>query len=366
MRVLVVTVVHHPADARIAHRQIPALLAVGDIVTYAAPFQARSSAPPPGVHPIDLPAARGRRRLTALRAARQLLASRAGTDDVVVIHDPDLLWATGATVTPVVWDVHEDTAAALGMREWLPAAVRPLARHLVGRLERTAEQRHTLLLAEESYRERFTAPHPVIPNSTWVPARCPPLRRPDEVIHLGTLTQARGVPALLALARAGQPHGLRLRLIGQAHGAAAADLARARAAGLVEWSGFLPNDEATAALDGALAGVSLLTDEPNYRHSRPTKILEYLAHGLPFLTTPLPSAADLVRSSGAGALLPHGSPDEVAAAALPVLLDWRAQRPLREELGLRAHAYAAAEHNWQHDSAVFVAAVHAAAGRRSA
>ena len=35
---LVVTVVHHPEDARIRHRQIPALLAAGWDVTYVAPF----------------------------------------------------------------------------------------------------------------------------------------------------------------------------------------------------------------------------------------------------------------------------------------------------------------------------------------
>jgi len=366
MRVLIVTVVHHPADARIAHRQIPALLAAGDQVTYAAPFTERSSPPPPGVLPVDLPAARGRRRLMAVRAARRLLAQRGDQDDVVLLHDPELLWSVGRSRTPVIWDVHEDTAAALGMRSWLPSVLRPAARRAIARLERRAEQRHSLLLAEESYQERFRLTHPVVPNTTWVPETCPALTRPDQVVHLGTLTSARGVPALLQLAAGLRSAGLHLRLIGQAHGSAAPEVGRAAAAGLLEWSGFLPNAEATAALDGALAGVALLTDEPNYRHSRPTKILEYLAHGLPFLTTPLPSAADLVRSSGAGALLPHGSPDEVAAAALPVLLDWRAQRPLREELGLRAHAYAAAEHNWQHDSAVFVAAVHAAAGRRSA
>ena len=38
LRALVVTVVHHPEDARIRHRQIAALLEAGWHVTYAAPF----------------------------------------------------------------------------------------------------------------------------------------------------------------------------------------------------------------------------------------------------------------------------------------------------------------------------------------
>ena len=38
MRVVVCTVVHHPADARIYYRQIRALLDAGHQVTYIAPF----------------------------------------------------------------------------------------------------------------------------------------------------------------------------------------------------------------------------------------------------------------------------------------------------------------------------------------
>ncbi|HYY17978.1 MAG TPA: glycosyl transferase, partial [Streptosporangiaceae bacterium] len=40
MRVVVCTVVHHPADARILHREIRALLDAGHDVAYIAPFRA--------------------------------------------------------------------------------------------------------------------------------------------------------------------------------------------------------------------------------------------------------------------------------------------------------------------------------------
>ena len=46
LRALVVTVVHHPEDARIRHRQIGALLDAGMQVTYAAPFAAHGLALP--------------------------------------------------------------------------------------------------------------------------------------------------------------------------------------------------------------------------------------------------------------------------------------------------------------------------------
>src|SRR3546814_4529537 len=92
---LVVTVVHHPQDARIRHRQIAALLEAGWQVTYAAPFSGHGLELPsvPGLSVIDLPRAVGRRRLRALRAARRLLSARGGEQDVVLLHEPELLVA---------------------------------------------------------------------------------------------------------------------------------------------------------------------------------------------------------------------------------------------------------------------------------
>ena len=61
-------------------------------------------------------------------------------------------------------------------------------------------------------------------------------------------------------------------------------------------------------------GLSLLRDLPNYRHSLPTKILEYLAHGIPVITTPLPEARRIVEESGGGIVVPFDDPDAVAEA----------------------------------------------------
>jgi hypothetical protein len=71
--------------------------------------------------------------------------------------------------------------------------------------------------------------------------------------------------------------------VGSADGEARPEL---EPAGVLRWRGYLPNAEAMRLLDGALAGLSLLHDQPNYRHSQPTKVIEYMAHGVPVLTTP--------------------------------------------------------------------------------
>ncbi len=128
---LIVTVVHDPDDARIRYRQLTALLAAGIEVTYAAPFEATHRRPPDGVTALELPRAAGRQRFTAIAAARRLLHRIGPEHDLVLLHDPELLLAVPGLDRHrpplVVWDVHEDTAAALRMKSWLPRPARPVA-----------------------------------------------------------------------------------------------------------------------------------------------------------------------------------------------------------------------------------------------
>ncbi|WP_243056524.1 glycosyltransferase [Nocardioides sp. SR21] len=350
-RILVVTVVHHPEDARIRHRQIDALLAAGWDVTYAAPFTGYGVTPDPraGLTTVDLPRARGRRRLSALRTARDLL--RRSDHDLVLLHDPELtVAARGLDLPPVVWDVHEDAAATMHVKPWLPSPLAGPAASAVRRLERSAEERMHLLLAEEGYRPRFHREHPVVPNTTRVPET---VRPPDDprVVYVGHLTRARGVfemaelGALLRTRSAGQ---LRVQLIGHAD-AEATELLTTAPPG-VEWLGFRPHAEAMRIVDGALAGLSLLHDEPNYRVSQPTKVVEYLAHGVPVVTTPLPRAAELVQRTGGGLVVPFGDARAAAGAVLELARD----RHARTQMSSLGHAYAGEHLDWDRHSRAFV------------
>lgn len=354
-RILVLTVVHHPEDARIRHRQIDALLDDGWDVTYAAPFTGYGVTPDPraGLTTVDLPRARGRRRLSALRTARDLL--RRSDHDLVLLHDPELtLAARGLDLPPVVWDVHEDAAATMHVKPWLPAFLAGPAASAVHRLERSAEDRMHLLLAEEGYRSRFRREHLVVPNTTRVPAT---VRPPDDprVVYVGHLTRARGAFEMVelgALLRTRSMGQLRVQLVGHADDETTALLTSAPPG--VEWLGFRAHAEAMAIVDGALAGLSLLHDEPNYRVSQPTKVVEYLAHGVPVVTTPLHHAAALVRRTGGGVVVPFSAgradPGVVADAVLELARD----RQAGTRMSALGHAYAAEHLDWDRHSRAFV------------
>ncbi|WP_017608235.1 glycosyltransferase [Nocardiopsis xinjiangensis] len=353
MHVLVATVVHHPEDARILHRQIRALLDAGHTVTYVAPFRECGVIPWNEVQAVDVPRASGRERLASLRAARATLAEHAPRADLLLFHDPELMLALPENRPLTVWDVHEDTASALLTKPWVPEPLRKPLGGIMRLFERRAERNMRLLLAEEGYRSRFRFDHPVVPNTTEVPER--PARAPgnDRVVYLGHVSVARGAHELVDLGRLLRPYGIRLEVIGGADPSVRPLLREAAQEGALHWYGYVPNDRALRICAGAMAGVSLLHDEPNYRHSMPTKIVEYMAHGLPVITTAGPVATSLVgeRPEGpAGAVVPFG--DTFAAAQ--AILQLRRDPQLRAEYARTGHTIAQTSFHWPVQARTFV------------
>ncbi len=336
VHVLVMTVVHHPEDARILHRQIRALVDAGHEVTYAAPYSARGVVPRSWVNGVDLPRAAERRRIAAVRAARKVFKSMRGKVDMVLIHDPELLFAVaGVRHRPtVVWDVHEDTPATLSLKPWLPSFLRPPTRFMARMLESWAERNFHLLLAETAYAGRFREAHLVVPNETWVPDTVSPpgddrrglpglaVRRPGACARPSRSAACCG-PTGWSSSSSGTPTRRSRRM-----------LAAAVEEGALEWRDFMPNDEALKRLDGALAGLSLLHDEPNYRHSMPTKIVEYMAHGIPVITTPSPRAVELIERYRSGVVVPWSDPQAVAQGRAGPARQHRGA-PQRRRPGLR-------------------------------
>jgi glycosyltransferase involved in cell wall biosynthesis len=353
MHVAVCTVVHHPADARIYFRQIRALLEAGHQVTYIAPWN-EPGAPDvssAALTAVTIPRAVGRRRLEALRAARAAMAAHAPGADLLLIHDPELLLVlpSRSKRPPTVWDVHEDTAAALTTKAWLPEILRPVAAGGVRSAEHLATRRLHLILAERGYNTRFTGEHPVVPNTTYVPEVADPPSGPRRVVYVGHISPDRGSAEMVELGRLLAPHGISVELVGSADAAARSHIEAGGDA--VHWHGFLPNEEALAIAAGALAGLSLLHDEANFRHSMPTKVAEYMARGVPVITTPLPLAVELAETADCGFIVPFNDP----GAAADAILKLDADPGLRVTMGARGHAYARQFLGWQRDAAAFVA-----------
>lgn len=83
----------------------------------------------------------------------------------------------------------------------------------------------------------------------------------------------------------------------------------------------------------------------------PTKVLEYMAYGVPVVTTPLPVPAEVVRSAGCGVVVPFGDPEAVVDEVLAL----RADPARAARMGAAGHDRVLACYDWRTLSRDFVA-----------
>jgi glycosyltransferase involved in cell wall biosynthesis len=304
---LVVTTVHRPDDTRVRERLLRSL---------TADFQIRYAARRPGPSdPSDLEwvPLGGRRIRRNLAALRICLFTRW---DLLVVHDPELLPAAMLSRLtrrrPVVFDVHENIPATALTRSWVPTRLRRPLSAVLGRALHLAERILTITLAEPGYEVLFRRDHVVFPNYPDTAAYPGPEPGARRVVYLGDVTEERGATvAVEACALAGVP----LTFVGRAPQELRERLGElASDRDSVRFTGELPNPAALEEARGAGVGISPLLDIPNYRESAPTKILEYLAVGLPVVASDLPGTRRLVEGLEAVELVAPGDVGETAGA----------------------------------------------------
>lgn len=315
-RLLVATPTHPADDPRIRHKLIATLQEEWDVI-YAG--RGRGPIDQEGIQWIELVGGRIRR---GVRAGWMLLR---GKYEVASLHDPEMLPA-GLTAAllgrTVVFDVHENVPAQLLTKDWIPQVLRRPLAWLVARMLRIAETRLAITLAEEGYRELFSREHPVFPN--YLVGQPPPPQDPDGdvgVVYLGDVTEARGLAhAVEAVAAAG---ATKMTVMGRCRPDFRAQLlATADRQGLdLVFHGFVDPDEALRISARALIGLSPLLDTPNYRASLPTKVLEYLAVGIPTIASDLPGTRRIVGDKPGVTLVPPGDVAAWQAAVASVLAD---------------------------------------------
>lgn len=300
-RLLVISPVHPSDDPRIRHKLIRTLQDEWD-VTFAG--IGRGPVDQAGISWVELKGGRIRRWLWALILLLQ------GRYDVASLHDPEMLpVAILASLfrRTIVFDVHENVPGQLRTKPWLPSPLRRPLAWLAGRLLRMAEKRVAITLAEAGYMDLFARPHPVFPNYL---TGTPPEPRPADpavgVVYLGDVTEARGLA--VAVAAAGDAGVATMSVMGRCSPefrTKLTELATERHLHL-EFHGFVTPDEALYIASGALVGLSPLLDTPNYRHSLPTKVLEYLAVGIPTLASDLPGTRSVVEGKAGVVLVTAG------------------------------------------------------------
>lgn len=278
--------------------------------------------------------------------------------DVVFLHAPELLpatvlWQALGAGRRFVYDVRENYALNIQTQQVYPGWARGLLAGLVRSLEILAVRRASaVVLAERSYAEELPfaqggahdepsgsgpaqaeayatsapekqktknekrvlvlenkyqpyAPEPAPPP---LPRRLPPPTEPLRLLYSGTISELNGVWEAIRFVqhlRAAWPLA-HLTIIGACqqpgllpHLQAAVAEARG-AVTLVGGNELVPHERVVAEIERSHLGLLPYRLHPSTARCVPTKLFEYLAHGLPLVAPPNPLWQGLVQRHGAG------------------------------------------------------------------
>ena len=287
-------------------------------------------------------------RLGAQRRYWQLLQRL--RPDLVVVHAPELLpltllWQRLAPNRRFLYDIRENYALNVSTqrvyggftRRWLAAGLRWVE-------TRAARRAAGLILAEESYAQELpfldalpanrvvTVENKYQPAPGEVPRNQPrPLpaaHEPLRLLYSGTVSELNGIHQALELAEElhhRRPGGVLLTVIGFCQQPILLRTLHQLQQTNPPWLRLLVHGATPVAHSAIVTeiqqshiGLLLYQPHPSSERCRPTKLFEYLAHGLPMLVPPNPLWEASIRRYEAGLVVDLHSIPEAATALLAV------------------------------------------------
>ena len=308
------------------------------------------------LHPIFAGSRLSLGRLAAQGRYWQLL--RRLRPDLVVVCAPELLpltllWQTLGRGRKFIYDIRENYALNVTTQAVYGGWQRRLLAAGLRWVEGLAARRASaVLLAEKSYANELPfltklAPERVLvlenkyqPAPTVIlprPAR--PLPAPHEPLRLlfsGTISALNGIYESLALAKhlhQNRPGGALLTVIGCCQQPALLAELQAQAAANPAWLRLLggatpvPHGQIVAEIGAAHFGLLPYQKHVSTWRCRPTKLFEYLVHGLPVLLPDNPLWAALTAPLHAGLIVDFDHAEKAAQTVLAVLAEAPASNP---------------------------------------
>ena len=258
---------------------------------------------------------------------------------LVVVHAPELLpltllWHRLGPQRQFLYDIRENYALNVTTqqvyqgitRRWLAAGLRWIEHLAAGRAS-------GLLLAEASYASELPFLHEQLSNRVLVlenkyqptegevlddpSSPVPPPAEPLRLLYSGTISELNGVWEAIDLARglhAAWPGGAHLTIIGFCQQPELLVQLQAVVARHPVWLTLVgggqpvPHARIVAEICRSHLGLLPYRPHPSTERCRPTKLFEYLAHGLPVVATPNSLWLELLNLHGAGFALDFASP----------------------------------------------------------
>lgn len=346
------TSVHPRHDVRIFEKECSGLAKAGWATTLVV-ADGLGNASRSGVVIVDAGTS-GRGRLRRMlrcgfRVARAALRVRAA---VCQFHDPELLpfaLAMRFLGRRVIYDVHEDVPRQLASKRYLHRSMRRLVSAAVGSLETFAARRLTAVIAATptilgrfaavSRRSALVRNYPL--KAEFAELRTPYRAREPIVLYVGSIGVTRGAYEIVDAAEL--IDGTVLLAGPLEHPAIVRRLEERPGWSKVRYLGRVDRTTLAATMDRCRVGLVVLHPTRSYRDALPTKLFEYMAAGLPVVTSDFPIMREIIVQAACGVCVDPLDPRSIAAAVNHLL----AHPAEAEAMGRRGRESVLARYVWE-------------------
>ncbi|MEA3447108.1 MAG: glycosyltransferase family 4 protein [Bacteroidota bacterium] len=350
------TSVHPRNDTRIYHKELMSLKAAGNQVTLIVADGKGNETTSDGIDILDVGKASGRlSRILKTRKKVFILALNQNAQ-VYHFHDPELL-PYGVRLAgkgyKVIYDAHEDLPRQILSKYWINKPLRKLLSVLSEKFENYYSKRVShIITATDFIRDRYKKINPNVSTVKNYPVHKDSLIEIDESVskvneisYIGAIAQVRGITELvksLALCK----NDIRLNLAGNfSPPEYKEELSQFDGWEKVNVIGFADREKVRELLERSFAGVVTLHPIINYRDALPVKLFEYMAAGIPVVSSDIPLWKQIVDDAECGICVNPLDPSELATA-----IDFLYENPEKvKTMGEKGQQAAIKKYSWEQE-----------------
>jgi glycosyltransferase involved in cell wall biosynthesis len=351
------TSVHPAKDIRIYYKQCISLHKAGYDVALIAPHAQITESGTIPIIPIKLP---GNRffKMMWVTFAMYFKALRQSAK-LYHFHDPELMFCgvlLRLSGKKVVFDIHENVRLSIVSKTYLPKYLKsPLAYVYYGIERFCLLFFNHLVLAEESYQKYYPKQKSTIVLN--MPIRTDVLevekaKNPIRIVYTGVVHPVRGLWEMLQLVKElnAKEYLVQFDLVGEIRpateiGKVAHFIKKHNLHDVVNVHGKVDYSKVSGFLGKAHIGLSLLHPIPNYQESLPTKIFEYMQHGLAVITNDFPLYKKYVEAENTGVCV-NISNGSMIQEKVEYLIN---NESVREEMAKNGIFATQHRHNWTNE-----------------
>lgn len=360
MKCVHIATLHPRHDTRILLKECASLAQAGyDVSLLVADGRGDEIVGGVGIVDVGQPEGRLAGRLVPLwRAMRK---ARRMSPDVIHFHDPMFLpFAIMLALVGwrVVYDVHEDyprqvqswrfgwpvrymASAAYTVLEWIGGFLFARIVAATPHIARRFPPAKTVVVRNFPLLEELHTPDPT-----------PMSERPPEFTYVGSIAEVRNIRGMIeAVSRVSEGHA-RLRLAGRFSPPELQSCVEQMPEwASVKYEGWVSRDGIAKMLAEGRAGLVVLKPIPRIMLALPIKLFEYMAAGLPVISSDFPVWREIVEGAQCGLLVDPTNTDELVQA-----MQWIVDNPQEAQaMGQRGRMAVVSTYNWDSESETLLA-----------